>query len=216
MPFGKKKKIDKDQVYAEIKKSIKKLDTEVKKKEAQAREFKDRAKQALIEKNEALARQYLQRKKNMERQIEKILKIQSNLANQADAIEEAETLGIASEAIKMATEILNRYADYLKKMDIDGLIEKAEESRYIIEDVGEALADNGMTDYEMEDAINSGIEELQSEIALEMAGGLAEVPETPSTEIGIEDSLSTTGPEKSADEVQDELKRLKKELGFES
>ncbi|MHA1714613.1 MAG: Snf7 family protein, partial [Promethearchaeota archaeon] len=211
MPFGKKKKIDKDQVYAEIKKSIKKLDTEVKKKEAQAREFKDRAKQALIEKNEALARQYLQRKKNMERQIEKILKIQSNLANQADAIEEAETLGIASEAIKMATEILNRYADYLKKMDIDGLIEKAEESRYIIEDVGEALADNGMTDYEMEDAINSGIEELQSEIALEMAGGLAEVPETPSTEIGIEDSLSTTGPEKSADEVQDELKRLKKE-----
>ncbi|MBD3186115.1 hypothetical protein GF325_04745 [Candidatus Bathyarchaeota archaeon] len=215
MPFFKKNKnsTDKETTLLDLKVAIKKIDNSIKKKENGIDGLKRKAMVALSNKRESLARTVLAKKLKQEKSVEKLYNIQRKLSEQIDAIQEAETMQVATKALSSAVGVLNRYAKVIEELNVQEIIAESEESMAIIEDASDMMADDTM-DMLIEDEISSELEELQAEVALEMGTQLTLAPET--GEVGnksvAEVNRSDSMVESDSDEVKKELERLKKEL----
>lgn len=215
MPFFKKNKksTDKETTLLDLKVAIKKIDNSIKKKENGIDGLKRKAMVALSNKRESLARTVLAKKLKQEKSVEKLYNIQRKLSEQIDAIQEAETMQVATKALSSAVGVLNRYATVIEELNVQEIIAESEESMAIIEDASDMMADDTM-DMLIEDEISSELEELQAEVALEMGTQLTLAPETDDvgTKPVVEVNRSDTMVESDSDEVKKELERLKKEL----
>ena len=210
MFFWKKnsKKIDKDQSFLELKDAINKINGSITKKEKIVANLKIKAKKALADKNEKLAKLHLTKKIKQEKNLETLFKVQIKLSEQMDAIEQSETIQIASEALANAVKILNKYSKIIEDLKIDEIIADSEESIAIIEDAAEMIGDTTIDILE-DDQLGQELEELQAEVALEMSSDLAMAPDSGSKEpVLVEQDITQT----SSDEVKKELEKLKKEL----
>ena len=206
--FKKNKRIDKDKSFLELKDSIRKIDGSITKKERLIANLKIKAKKALVEKNEKLAKLHLAKKIKQEKNLDTLFKIQIKLSEQMDAIEQSETIQIASEALSNAVKVLNQYSKIIEDLKIDELIADSEESIAIIEDAAEMIGDTTIDILE-DDQLGQELDELQAEVALEMGSGLVLTPDYGGKEsILIEQDITDT----STDDVKKELEKLKKEL----
>ncbi|MFX0098247.1 MAG: Snf7 family protein [Candidatus Hodarchaeota archaeon] len=206
--FKKNKKIDKDKSYIEIKDAINKINGSITKKEKVIANLKIKAKKALAEKNEKLAKLHLTKKIKQEKNLETLFKVQIKLSEQMDAIEQSETIQIASEALSNAVKVLNQYAKIIEDLKIDEIIADSEESIAIIEDASEMIGDTTIDILE-DDQLSQELDELQAEVALEMSSELALAPDAGGKEpVLVEQDITET----STDDVKKELEKLKKEL----
>ena len=206
--FGKKKP-DKDAVFLDLKGSMKDIEKQVSRKEKSILQLKQKAMIAISQKNEKLAKIHLAKKLKQEKDIENLYNIQRKLSDQMDTIQQAETIKTATKALSSAVSVLNNYSKIIEKMNVEEIIADSEESMAIIEDAAEMMGDNTM-DVLVDDEISQQLEELQAEVALNMASGLAPVPEE--GDASILSTYEAPIEEPDADEVKQELEKLKKEL----
>jgi hypothetical protein len=208
MHLFKKKTISKDQAFLDLKDSMKKIDASIKKKEQMVGDLKKKAKIALQQNNEKLAKIHLAKKIKQEKDIEGLYNIQRKLSDQMDAIDQAETVETATKALSTATGIINQYAKVIDTLNVESIMADSEESIGIINDAAEMMGDTSQ-DTELDDSVSQELDELQAEIALDMGTKLI----TPEGGVEGTEPVKEEEPAKAdAEDVKRELEKLKKEL----
>jgi phage shock protein A len=207
--FPKKKstKIDKDQSFLDLKDAQKKIELSIKKKEQVAVSLKQKAVVAIQQKNEKLAKIHLAKKMKIEKDVANLSNIQSKLGDQMDAIEQAETIQIATNALGKAVSVLNQYAKIIENLNVEEIIATSEESMAVIEDASDALGQND-TDILDEEQVSEELESLQAEVALDVGNQLALTPE----EGEVAPTEVAEQPPADSEQVKQELEKLRKEL----
>ncbi|MHA1682095.1 MAG: Snf7 family protein [Promethearchaeota archaeon] len=212
MPLFKKKsgKIDKNQTFLDLKASIKQIDVSIKKKETTIVNLKKKAMVALANKREQLARNILAKKLKQEKSVGKLYNIQRKLSDQMDAIEEAETIQIATSALSSAVGVLKRYATIIEDLNVEEILADSEESMAVIEDAGEMIGDDTL-DMLVDDEISEQLDALQAEVALEMGSQLALAPGD-TEPVLVSQPLEPEPIHSDSEDVKKELEKLRKEL----
>jgi phage shock protein A len=207
MPLFSKKKIDKDQSFLDLKDAQKKIEISIKKKEQVVANLKQKAVVAIQQKNEKLAKIHLAKKLKLEKDIENLYNIQNKLSTQQDAIEQAETIQIATNALGKAVTVLNQYAKVIENLNVEEIIATSEESMAIIEDASDAMSEND-ADILDEEHVSEELEALQAEVALDVGNKLALTPE----EGEVAPTEVVELPQADSEQVKKELEKLRQEL----
>ncbi len=201
--FPKKGK-QKDKTIVNIKKQIHQLKVKSKALNQKSELYRKNAKIALKNGNKERSKNYLVQWKSYRNKINRNTNLSSKLERYIDAIEEGRLIKGLESTLSASTAALKDLAVSASPEKVATLSEESEEYIAMIEESGEILAG----DPEIDQGINidDEFEKLESEVLLEAAG---EIPEIPVEEEFLIDEI----PEmETKEKLKDEIAKLKKEL----
>ncbi|MHA1793549.1 MAG: Snf7 family protein [Promethearchaeota archaeon] len=205
--FPKKKSRVKDSISADLKVAVNKIRMSIKKYERTAKEFQIKAKQAVMDGNIKLAKNYLLRRKRALNNLEKFQGFIIKLERQQDAIESAETIKLMGQKMRETTQELRKQVEELKPEEIMELNEESEEAIANIEESAEIMSESLETYDDMD--IENDLEALKTEIMLDQEAGLPSVSISEQLQDNFEEEIDDSS---KADAIKKELEKLQKEL----
>ena len=208
---GKNGKDDLDN-QAKLKLLTRKLDLKLRDFSKKSTLCKIKAKEFLKAGNRVAAKNMLAREKQFAKKITQYSGMIMKTERYLDSLEQAKTMTEVADGWEGLGTELQAAAGAVNVERAMQITETAEESLDQIEEAGELFSSDPELDFGMD--LDEDLEQLEAELMLEQAGGL------PSTPVGVAEPISMSlyddGEEdsevKSAEALEDEISKLKKEL----
>ncbi len=210
--FPKKNGQEKDQVEAELKVLINKLETKSRVQQNRAHAFKQTAKKYVKAGNQGTARILLARAIKLEKHAHRFQNIIGILERHFEALETASTIKDLGNALMKSSKLLQKLSANISPEKAAAISESSEESLAKIEEAGDLLGGELDTEFgiEVEDELNK----LEADILLEEAGGVPTAPTSEGPEVTGEGEKEDKVKEQDDDKVKlkKEMEKLKEEL----